>query len=198
MRRVKSKTIDTGKSRKAAIIREAIKLFAKKGYYATTLDEIAKKLRVTKAALYYYVHNKEEIIKEINARSVQRMSKAISLGNSNLSPREKLREFIKYHVEFSAEGADESRVLFEQIHALPKKTRDDLKRKQREVDRTLQNIIQEGVEQGIFAVDDVKLVSFGILGLCNWTYHWYKPNGRLSPEQITEKFVHLLENGYIK
>lgn len=182
-------------SRKEKILKAAMELFAEKGYHGTILDEVAKKAGITKAALYYYFRSKEQIISTIMNMGVARMNKVIGLGTSTLSPKEKLHKFIRYHVEFSADSTELSKITFEQLHALPKRTRDAFRRRQKKVDRTLQNILQEGIDDGSFTLDDVKIASYAILGLCIWTYQWYSPDGRLSQEKISEIFINLLERG---
>ena len=194
----KKSTKNAGEKRKEKILKVATKLFADKGYHNATLDEIAKKLKITRAALYYYVPGKGQIIREIMERCMARMNKAISLGDSNLPPREQLRQFIIYHIEFSAESADESKILFEQAQALPKAFRAEVQNKKRAVNNALQNILRQGVKEGAFAIKDIQMTSFAILGLCNWTYHWYKPSGKLSPQEIADLFIDLLEKGYLK
>ena len=153
---------------------------------------------VTKAALYYYFRNKEAIIRAIMSKSLDRMNKAISLSESELPPKDKLRRFIAYLVEFNADGAELTKILFEQTNALPKRTRDAINRKKKEVDRALQSILREGAGDGSFAIDDTKIVSYAIMGLCIWIYRWYQPDAGLTPGQISEIFINLLEHGYLK
>jgi len=185
------------KNKKANILNEAIKLFAEKGYHNTTLDEVAKGLGVTKAALYYYFDNKAHIIRVIMRKHIDGMNQSVKLVKSELSPKDKLREFIRSHIKNVTESADETKMLFEQINALPTKTRQSIEKKERQYDRALQVILQEGKENGIFNIDDVKVVSYVIIGLCNWTYRWYKPKGRLTPEQISDIMINLIENGLL-
>jgi len=54
------------------------------------------------------------------------------------------------------------------------------------------------MKQGCFAVDDTKIASFAILAVSNWIYHWYRPDGYLTPTQIADQVIYLLENGYMK
>ena len=67
-----------------------------------------------------------------------------------------------------------------------------------ELEWILQKTIREGVEQKLFNTADIKIVSFTIMAACNWTYHWYRPNGDLTPEQIADRVISLLEKGYMK
>ena len=92
----KSKTNSTGEGRKAEIINVGTSLFAEKGYHGTTLDEIAEQVGITKAALYYYIKSKEEILQEITNKNLAGMEQAIELHKSNLPPKEKLRQVIEF------------------------------------------------------------------------------------------------------
>lgn len=193
----KTKSIEPTQEKKTEILNEALNLFASKGYHATTLDEIAEKVGVTQAALYYYFKSKAEIVELVIQSIIKRMEDAINVSESDLSSKEKLREFITYHIQYAAEHRNDSKILFEQIDTLPMKTREFVRRKEKADDEALQNILKQGVEGGNFALEDIKIVSYGILGICNWVYRWYKPEGRLTIEEITNILVNLLENGYL-
>ena len=67
----------------------AARLFAAKGYHATTLDQIAEEIGVTKPALYYYVTNKEDILRTIIGKMMEPMEEVCEVGRSTLSPRKK-------------------------------------------------------------------------------------------------------------
>ena len=100
--------------------------------------------------------------------------------------------------DLAAEHREEIAIVFEQTGALSTRTYKAVQHQKKEVERTLQEILKEGVEQGDFAIDDVRLASFAILGLCNWTYHWYRSGGEFTSEQIADTYIDLLEKGYIK
>lgn len=67
----------------------------------------------------------------------------------------------------------------------------------RDFDQVLIEILEEGVNEGIFKINDIRLASFFILGACFWTYHWFYSGGRLTPEQIADEVLTLFENGYL-
>ena len=194
----KSKSVDMVESRKNEIIDAALKLFANQGYHSTTLEAVASEIGVTKAALYYYFRNKEEILRAILNRSIDRMQQIRELEKSSLSAKEALRQFIMYHVAYGADNVDLAKIAFEQVNVLPKRSREVHKRRQREIVAFLQELLAKGIEDGSFVVDDTKVAAFAILGMCNWTYHWYNSHGKLKPKQIADVFIHLIENGYLK
>ncbi len=185
-------------TRKEEIIRVAARLFAAKGYHATTLDEVAGELGITKPALYYHIRDKKEILREIINRIMEPMEVASRVSKSNLSPREKVKEIVGLLVKLGAERKETTLIALEEVKILPKRTRDAVRRRQKEVEQSLQNALKEGVASGEFQVDDIKMTSFAILGAANWIYRWYKPGGSLTPEKIAEHFTNFLENGYLK
>ena len=82
------------------IIDTAAELFHKRGYRATTLDDVAKELGLTHAALYHYVSSKEELLSEIYIQTLDRIFKnSIMISEMDISPDEKLRLIIKEHIQ---------------------------------------------------------------------------------------------------
>ncbi|MBI4296095.1 MAG: TetR/AcrR family transcriptional regulator [Chloroflexi bacterium] len=185
-------------TRRDEIIQVAAKLFAEKGYDATTLDEVAREIGVTKPALYYHISSKEEILQVIVSRIMKMMEEVTRTGRSSVPPKERIEAMIRKLVEFPAENAEATRIAFEQATILHQRTQAAFRRRQKDVEQALQQTLQEGVDQGVFAINDVKMVSFAILGACNWVYHWFRLGGYLTPAQVSDHFIHFFENGYLK
>ena len=60
----------------------------------------------------------------------------------------------------------------------------------KEYERCWQQILREGVEKGEFRTDlDIQVTSYGLLGMLNWLYKWYDPQGRLAVRQVAEQFT---------
>jgi len=188
----------TAPTRKDEVIRVAARLFAAKGYHATTLDQIAQEIGVTKPALYYYITSKEDILRSIINRIMAPMEQATQVGKSNLPPKEKMEQIIRILVQFSAERTETTRIAFEQSNILPKRSQDALRRRQKGVERVVEQTLKEGADQGIFVVSDVKMTSFAILSVSNWLYRWYEPKGTMTPKEIADVFIDLLERGYLQ
>jgi len=185
-------------TRKEEVMTVAARLFAAKGYHATTLDEIAEEIVVTKPALYYYVHNKEDILRTIINRMMEPMEEVNRLGQSTLPPKEKMRKIIQILVKFAAERKETTLIAFEQANILPKRSRDALQRRQKEVEKTVGQILKDGIKEGCFADIDTRMTCFAILAVANGLYRWYQPKGHLTPAKIADHFIMLLEHGYVK
>lgn len=117
------------------------------------------------------------------------------MTESPLSPREKLRKAIVSHVEVVSQRLDMLTILLRERHALSPSQQAAIDEKRVNYERLFQKILTEGVKAGDFREMDVKIVSFGILGMCNWLYQWYSPEGRLSATEIGEIFARLVFEG---
>ena len=183
---------------RANIIKTAEQLFIIEGYHGTSTNAISKKMGVTKAALYYYFHNKREILREITNRTIEPANKVIEVGRSGLPPKKRLRNIIKVLIKTAAEMPETTLITFEMSNILPAKDRNLLRQRHKEVEEVVFNTIQEGVDEGIFKVKNVKMATFAILGAANSIYRWYRPDGELTPVQIANQYIDLLSNGYLK
>jgi AcrR family transcriptional regulator len=191
----KKKKVD----RKKQILRIAANLFANRGYHETGFDQVAQQLDVTRPSLYYHVDSKGAVLKEICYTTMDGMLDLVkTISESNATPIDKLRNLVRQQIAFVANNRYLCTVLFDQAGLLKKKSRKKLRDQMKTGEQLVQNIIIQGVEQGLFAFDDEKVASYLVLSACHWIYKWYHADGRLTPEEIADKYIKILENGYIR
>jgi TetR/AcrR family transcriptional regulator, cholesterol catabolism regulator len=193
-----SKLGPTAKKRKLDIVEISLELFAENGYRATSLEDVANRVGVSKAALYYYFSNKDEILRAVLERTVSRMDKILDIDDSTLPAHDKLRQFIRQHVKIGHEGMHLAKIYFDQADVIPSRMRNALRKKEKKIFALLRDILNQGIDEGNFSIDDVKTTSLAILGMCNWTYRWYSSDKRLSSKHLTEKYLNLVEKGLLK
>jgi AcrR family transcriptional regulator len=184
--------------RKEQIIKIATQLFANKGYHAVTLDEIAKRLKIQKASLYYYIKSKRALFEEISDTLVtETVANIDEIYKSNLNPIDKLRKFISNQIIANTNSTDLTTIFYDEASSIDKRFYSRYKQFKKKGEMDLQLILTEGVERGYFNIDDIKMTAFLILSACNWVYKWYKPNGRLKPQEIASEYIKILECGII-
>src|SRR5436189_3040425 len=87
--------VDPNAATRVEILKSAAKAFRKLGYHGATVEEIASALRMKKGNLYYYFHNKEEILFACHQYSLDRLLAFLdNVQKSELSPEEKLQKLI--------------------------------------------------------------------------------------------------------
>ncbi len=182
------------------IVEAATSIFHRKGFKAATLDEVAKELHLTKAALYNYVPSKGKLLSLIYNQAFEKIFHRIyEISALPVSPQEKLRQIIRDHIcNIITDNIAMFSVFFAEENQLPGKDFQKIRAEKKKYTRLIIEIIEEGIEAGVFKPVDSRLQAYAILGMCNWIYKWYKPDREVfTPEQIADQFLALLETGYL-
>ena len=105
-------TDEIGKNKRDEILYEAGKLFRRKGFNGTSMQDIASEVGILKGSIYYYFNSKDEIFREVLNKGISPvLKKAELIKSKNLPPAEKLRELIKDHINYIMDN-NYSLVLF--------------------------------------------------------------------------------------
>ena len=182
-----------------AIVSAAAELFARNGFGATSLDDIACVLGVTKTALYYHVKNKEEILRLICLSVLNVAEEPLRhIVKSDIPPIEKLQRAIEHHITISADCSPAVTVFYhEQPHLsgpLPKRLRSARKN----TSTILSVSLRRGRPRRLSGRYYPKIASFGIMGMCHWLSQWYHPSGRYTPQQIAAMFNTMVGHGLFR
>ena len=187
--------------RKQRIIDTAASLFHQKGYVSTTLDDVAKELGISKAALYHYVGGKDELLSIIYTQAFENVFRdTYEISGMDLPPDEKLRLIIRNHINnIIIKDLSMFSVLFSEESQLPEIDFKKIRAEKKKYTRIVEKIIEAGISRGMFKKTDPNLQAYAILGMCNWIYKWYKPEKTpYTPEQIADHFIALLQSGYLE
>lgn len=182
------------------VIDTAAELFHKKGFRSATLDGLAKELGVSKTALYHYVSSKEHLLSMVYGQAFEMIFERIhEIAAMDVSPDEKLRLVLRDHIKnITIKHTALFSVFFAEENQLPKKDFEKIRVEKRKYSKIIEEIIKEGIDEGIFRPVDPRLQTNAILGMCNWVYKWYRPNSAAySPDDVADHFISLLESGYL-
>jgi TetR/AcrR family transcriptional regulator len=177
-----------------SILQSAARCFNRKGYHASKMGDIARDLGVSKAALYYYVKSKEEIIFQCHSAALDVAMEGVQMAEGLADPADvKLYAALRHFIEGMTDRLKGCVVLTEGM--LSPKLYSDLVRRRDEYERRLRRIVEEGVATQIFAPCDPKMVVLAMLGAMNWIPRWYSPDGERTPKEIGETFARYLVGG---
>ena len=187
--------------RKQLIIDTAVKVFHRKGYRATTLEDVANELELTRPAIYHYVSSKKDLLSQIYLQAMENFFDTIyEIASMDLTPPEKLKIYIYRHLKTVViENIPMFTVFFSEENQLPEKDFQKIRKEKLKFTNVVEAIITEGMEQGYFHQGNSKLQTNAIIGMCNWLYRWYKPEkSSFTPDEIMNQFTSLLENGLLR
>ena len=175
------------------VLREAAASFNFKGYHATSLNEIAASLGVTKAALYHYFPNKNSLLAACFEQAMDIAFASLERGRKQgKNGRDRLVLTISGYVSQLIDELNCCVVLMEE-QALEPGDRGKLVRQRDKFERGLRALVREGIEDGSVVPCDPKLAIFVILGAMNWVPKWFKPSGAWTPEQLTVALCQIFE-----
>jgi AcrR family transcriptional regulator len=182
------------------ILRTAADLFRERGYRASTLDDIATRLGMSKASLYTYFHAKEEMLAAISRETIEGFTRELGLVlRSDLSPEEKLRRIVREHVRFVIANRSFLTVFFSEEANLPSRLQRLIVSRKARYDRTVRVIVERAMRAGDVRAGEPRLLVLALLGMSNWVYRWYHPGrGRgWDADTIAEAFIDWAERGYL-
>lgn len=183
---------------KTKITEQSIRLFEKKGFSQTSIQDIVDSLEVTKGTFYYYFSSKEELLMDIHLHYIDdllnRQQQIITDGT--LTYKEKIKAIVYLLIHDIKTLGPSARVFFREMRHLNEEHIAEIKQKRAEFRLNIEQVLKDGVACGEFKADlNAPMVTFGILGITNYSYQWYKPNGKVTDEELTDVFVDLILSG---
>ena len=176
--------------RREQILTIAGHLFSQRGYHATSMRELAKHLNLQGGSLYAHITSKEELLLEVVRQAAERFLKV--LEGLKGDPVAKLKGLVRGHLEVIAQELPRATVFFHEWKHLSPPLLEEAKALRRRYEEGVQAVIQEGMEQGVFQVENLRLATLFVLSALNWTYQWYRPEGPLSLDQLSEAYATLI------
>jgi len=177
------------------ILKSAAAAFRRRGYHGSTVEEIASALEMTKGSLYYYFRNKEEILYFCHDYSLDILLGVLEQARqSGRSPDGQLRALLQAFVHTIIDELRGTALTLD-FQALSASLLREIVAKRDRFERGIRNILQDGMDRGIFLQADPKLLTFAILGAVNWIPRWYDPSGPAGSQQIAEAFADYLVGG---
>jgi AcrR family transcriptional regulator len=181
--------------RRETILQQAARSFRAKGYRETTMDDLAQQLGISKAALYYYVQNKEDILVEIQRSGFD----GIVAGLDDLLAGDEsgagiLRNLmVRYAKWVTTEFGMCVVTLFNIRISTENSAR--LRDVRRTLDSHICSVLDRGVKDGSLRPCEPRLVANAIFGAFNWLAFWYDESRHGPPSEIGDKFMTLFTEG---
>ena len=172
------------RAKQAVILREAAQLINRRGFHAASLDELAARLGVTKAALYHYFPSKQALLKacfdDVMAAAFRNLAQARAEGRSG---REKLRLTFSGYLQHIIDEVSVAVVTIEEDSLTPEDRKAVIVARDR-FERSLRDLVREGIRDGSVVPCDPKMVVFSMLGAVNWVTRWYRSDGAWSRADV--------------
>ncbi len=175
----------------------ALRLFKEKGYHATSMRDIAAAVGINKGSLYSYIKSKEDLLVPVfeQAQGVLLTEIEQISADASLSPTERLKRAIHAHVIAVADNLDILTVYLSEWRQLDTDLLATNRDQRARYSYLFHEILRNGVAAGEFREMDTRIVMLGMIGMCNYLFRWYRPEGRLTPDQIADELIELMMQG---
>lgn len=184
-------------AKRQGIIDTAAVLFAKKGFAATGIQELADEVGMAKGALYYYIGSKEALLIEIQRRVLEPLlSSARAIAEVDLNPFVKLRLVSELLLVSIFSRPDHVRVYEHDYRHLSRDRRHEFRALRLEFEAIVQACISEGIDKGALRELDIRLACLQFLNLHNHTYQWVRSDIPWTAEELSREYCATLFHGW--
>jgi AcrR family transcriptional regulator len=185
--------------RRDEILQASARIFRRKGYHATSMQDIAEAVQLQKPSLYHHIASKQEILLALLDQALDYLIEELERVTRGQNTAEsKLRKAVTTYIRRLTENADLAAVLLLEYRSLEPGLLSRHIQKRDAFESIWRQIILDGVQSGEFRRVDPKLVGFALLGVQNWVITWFDHEGPLHPKEVADGFVDLLLEGLKK
>lgn len=181
-----------------AIATAAAKLFSSKGYVETSGEDIAAAAKMSKSAMYYYFSNKSDILNFVVTTFLDAVLANLEQDlDEAKDPAERLRLIIFRHIKKYVQHVYLAKTLINEVHNLPSAKRKKIEGKERQYFDIISNTILAYAGHEIDK-NRLTVLTFNLLGMSNWIYSWYDPQGPINAEQLSQMIFDVFTGSFWK
>lgn len=182
-------------AKREAVLRAAVRMFNDRGFFATSLDDVAASLGISKRTIYHYLANKDQVLLECVTIGLNQLLRAAEEARAEPGTgRDRLSHFLRRYAEINMDDFGRC-VIRTGEEALSSESRPQFRALKRKIDDALRALLIEAIEDGSIAPLDVKLTAFVLAGALNWPARWYSGDGTMTVDQIASGLVDVLMAG---
>lgn len=162
-----------------------MRLFARNGFAAVSMRQIAAEVGVQAGALYNYTPDKQSLLFDLLRSHMDALlaaREAVDKGD----PGQALEQFVRFHIQFHLQRTDAVFISYMELRNLDAENFKAIEALRRAYENQLESILRRGVETGDFAVPDTKIATLGLIAMLTGVNTWYRSGGRLSLAEVEE------------
>ncbi len=182
------------KSLRNRIIDASLHLFEIQGYHGVTVDRIIEETSSSKGGFYHNFKSKDELLYFIHDEFITyALTKAKEAYETHTTSTERICTIVQFFLQVFDLYKSHITVFYQESVYLKPEYSELIKKKRKEFKQILFRVLQEGVESGEFRTElPVNITTMSIIGMINWTYKWYRKDGEMSINEITDVFTDLI------
>jgi AcrR family transcriptional regulator len=166
-------------------VREAaLRLFARQGYAAVSMRQIAAEVGVQAGALYNYTPDKQSLLFDLMRTHLEELLAAWDAEAPAGDARTALEAFTRFHIRFNTQRSEAVFVSYMELRNLEPANFEVIEQLRRDYETRLETILRQGVAEGVFAVTEPRIASMALIAMLTGVNTWFREKGRLSLAEI--------------
>ena len=179
-------------AKREALLLAAVRMFNERGFHATSLDEVAASLGVSKPTIYHHLGNKDQVLLECVLIGLDQLREAAAIAAARPGRGiDRLRDFLVRYARINMEDFGRC-VIRTGDEALSPDSAARFRALKREIDSAMRNLIADGIADGSIVPADTRLLAFTLAGALNWPARWFRPDGPLDATEVAGQMVDML------
>lgn len=162
----------------------ALRLFARHGYAAVSMRQIAKDVGVQAGALYLYTTDKQNLLFELMFDHLRDLLAAWEQIEAPGTARQQLQAFTRFHIRFHLDRSEAVFISYMELRNLAPDNFAVIQAMRKQYEDVLESILKNGQDTGDLNVPDTKLATMAVIAMLTGVNTWYRDGGRLGPEKI--------------
>lgn len=163
---------------------EAQRLFARHGFAAVSMRQIAAAVGVQAGALYLYTPDKEALLVDLLKTHMDELIAAWRTIPKSNDPTARLEEFVRFHIRFNLERAEAVFLSYMELRNLSPENFAVIEDLRKTYETELEAILKSGQDSGVFQLPDTKLATMAIIAMLTGVNTWFREGGRLSRDKV--------------
>lgn len=162
----------------------ALRLFAKDGYAAVSMRQIAREVGVQAGALYSYTPDKQALLMTLMRGHMDDLLEARAEQAKPDDPLDRLEEFTRFHIRFHSARPEAVFISYMELRNLEPENFQIVEGLRRDYETELETILRDGQRAGAFDVADPKIATLAVIAMLTGVNTWFREGGRLSLDEV--------------
>ena len=185
-------TSESDPDRRAEIYRNAALIFHRKGYHATSINDIAAAVGLTKAGLYYYIKGKQDLLFAIMSFALDQLDEqVIEPARRHEDPETRLHTIVACHARLITQDSSALTILVNELEGLLPGDRTDIIARQRDYVEFIADTLAALRDDGKVVGLDPTVGAFSLVGMVLWISRWYRADGRLDGDEVVAEVTRM-------
>ena len=164
----------------------ALNLFARHGFAAVSMRQIAREVGVQAGALYLYTKDQPSLLFELMRAHMDELLTAWSARPQRATPLEQLEDFARFHIQFHLDRPDAVFIAYMELRNLSDDNFAAIEALRRQYEQELEKILEAGHAAGVISVPDTRLATMAVIAMLTGVNTWYREGGRLSQQAVAD------------